>query len=119
MGVKPASEFASPLILRYVYLVAGLVIAEYVSSASSDCAFLSYIESQILPHLREALRHPVEGVDHTVWLSSEFSCDLVLHGFRLGFILEGVCGHRVQIKDLSLHRIMLSCFVSRKTSAYS
>uniref|UniRef100_A0A0D3ASK6 Uncharacterized protein n=1 Tax=Brassica oleracea var. oleracea TaxID=109376 RepID=A0A0D3ASK6_BRAOL len=40
----------------------------------------------------EALRHPVE---------------------------EGVCGHRVQIKDLSLHRIMLSCFVSRKTSAYS
>lgn len=49
---KPASEFASPLILRYVCLVAGLVIAEYVLSASSGCAFLSYIESQILPHLR-------------------------------------------------------------------
>ncbi|CAN7000569.1 unnamed protein product [Brassica oleracea var. botrytis] len=35
------------------------------------------------------------------------------------FLKKGVCGHRVQIKDLSLHRIMLSCFVSRKTSAYS
>ncbi|CAN6976852.1 unnamed protein product [Brassica rapa subsp. trilocularis] len=29
-----------------------------------------------------------------VWLSCEFSRVLVLHGFRLGFVLEVVCGHR-------------------------
>lgn len=28
------------------------MIVEYVSSASSGCAFLSYIESQVLPHHR-------------------------------------------------------------------